>query len=151
MTKNEVIELGFFNSRRYLSNLYLSSIKYRGLVYPSVENAYQASKVCKTQEERELFTKYSPSEAKKLAKEMSIRESFDDHKTIIMYSLVLIKFSTHKDLLDKLLQTGDSVLVEYNYWGDNFWGKHFGSSQGQNRLGIILMHVREILGSSIYS
>ena len=50
---------------------------------------------------------------------------------------------TQEDLAEKLLATGDEELVEGNDWNDRIWGKVNG--QGENRLGIILMKVREEL------
>jgi predicted NAD-dependent protein-ADP-ribosyltransferase YbiA (DUF1768 family) len=36
---------GFFGNFRFLSNFHVCAIEYEGLIYPSTENAYQASKV----------------------------------------------------------------------------------------------------------
>ena len=53
------------------------------------------------------------------------------------------KFSQHDELRAMLLGTGDAVLIEHttkdNYWGDG------GDGSGKNRLGQILMSVREEL------
>ncbi|WP_242837734.1 NADAR domain-containing protein [Ruminococcus albus] len=48
-----------------------------------------------------------------------------------------------KTLQKKLLATGGEELVEGNDWNDRIWGKVNG--QGENRLGIIFMKVREEL------
>ena len=42
-----------------------------------------------------------------------------------------------------LIQTGDSVLIEGNTWGDRVWGVCNGV--GENRLGRILMKIRSEL------
>ena len=47
--------------------------------------------------------------------------------------------------LPQLLDTGDQELVEYNTWGDTYWGVCTRIRQGQNWLGKILMEVREEL------
>ena len=47
------------------------------------------------------------------------------------------------DRYAKLLATGDAQLEEGNTWGDRIWGVYQG--QGDNRLGKILMKVREEL------
>ena len=57
-----------------------------------------------------------------------------------------LKFTTHADLRDKLLATGDTPLEEGNTWGDRTWGVYQG--QGDNRLGKILMKVRDELRAS---
>ena len=41
-----------------------------------------------------------------------------------------------------LKATGDAVLVEGNWWRDDFWGVYEG--KGQNILGKILMIVRDL-------
>lgn len=52
-----------------------------------------------------------------------------------------LKFSQNPHLLEKLMSTGDRVIVEHtvnnSYWGDG------GDGSGKNRLGILLMEVRE--------
>jgi predicted NAD-dependent protein-ADP-ribosyltransferase YbiA (DUF1768 family) len=63
-----------------------------------------------------------------------------------MYSLVRGKFQW-PDLQKKLLDTGDAYLEEGNTWHDNTWGNckcdRCARYQGENRLGQILMQVRE--------
>jgi len=49
----------------------------------------------------------------------------------------------HKDLGDQLLATGDVELIEGNTWHDTEWGVCNGI--GKNKLGKILMRIREIL------
>lgn len=59
-----------------------------------------------------------------------------------MFNCVLAKFSQHEDLKKILLGTGDKYLNEHapdRYWGDGMNG------EGKNRLGIILMKVRDKL------
>ena len=53
------------------------------------------------------------------------------------------KFGQHPDLAARLLHSGDRLLVEHtrndSYWGDG------GDGAGKNRLGHLLMQVREEL------
>jgi hypothetical protein len=60
-----------------------------------------------------------------------------------MRKAVLRKFETHKDIREVLLSTGDELIVE-NSPIDYYWGCGKDGS-GKNRLGEILMEVREIL------
>lgn len=107
------------------------------------EHAYAAAK-CKTERDREFIRKCStPGEAKRLARQVPIREDWDDIRLGVMYELVKEKFSRHKDLRDKLLATGQFPLIEGNRWGDTFWGVCRGV--GENNLGKILMRVRDEL------
>ena len=60
-----------------------------------------------------------------------------------MYQIVKCKFEQNEDLKIKLLNTGNSELIEGNTWGDKIWGKVNGV--GQNNLGKILMRIRKEL------
>jgi len=58
-----------------------------------------------------------------------------------MRDAVFAKFSQHKALMQLLLSTGSSKIVEHtdndSYWGDG------GDGKGRNMLGIILMETRK--------
>ncbi len=56
---------------------------------------------------------------------------------------VLRKFETHAEIREVLLSTGDEEIAE-NSPSDYYWGCGKDGS-GKNRLGVILMEVREIL------
>ena len=60
-----------------------------------------------------------------------------------MYEICQEKFNQNTDIAQKLMNTGDAILIEGNYWGDTYWGKCNGV--GQNNLGKILMKFREEL------
>lgn len=134
----------FDGNFRFLSNFYATNITYNGLRFTSTEAAYQASK-CKFFEERELFTTLSPSQSKRLGKNVRIREDWNKIKLRVMYDLVNIKFKK-EPLRGKLLDTNDLYLIEGNTWGDNFWGCVRNDKdiwRGRNMLGNILMKVRD--------
>lgn len=57
-------DMRFRGAYGFLSNFYNCCIEYEGKVYSSVENAFQASKTL-SGDEREIFTKCTPIEAKK--------------------------------------------------------------------------------------
>ncbi len=46
-----------------------------------------------------------------------------------------------KELKQKLISTGNSILEEGNYWNDTFWG--ICKEKEENHLGKLLMKVRE--------
>jgi len=69
-------------------------------------------------------------------------------KDLVMYEVCHTKFTQHQDLKKILLGTGNEVLIEdTTSSGDAYWG--WGSSHvGQNKLGRILMALRnDILAS----
>ena len=129
----------------FLSNFHECSIIYDGLLFSSVEAAFQAAK-CKTNEERIPFVDMDPRQARAAGRRVALRPDWEERKLKIMHSLVLQKFTSNPELRDKLLATGDTKLLEGNRWHDNFWGNcdcpNCRDKPGLNYLGKILMRVR---------
>jgi len=136
-----------FSQHRWLSNFYPAPVTFEAYTYASVEHAYQAAKTL-DDGERELFrdAQTTASIAKKLGKKVTVRADWDMVRLGTMEDLVWQKFSTHPDLAEKLLSTGDAEIEEGNWWNDRFWGVCKGV--GENNLGKILMRVRLILAQS---
>ena len=145
---------GFFGPYSWLSNFHESPVYFEGLLYPSSECAYQASKF--NDEKRYLFQNISPNESKRLAKQgvngenqelhyslLYNEEQWDDAKYDIMASIVFDKFYRDAELRKMLLDTGDKYLEETNHWKDADWGVYCKTGMGKNYLGKILMKVRE--------
>ncbi len=74
-----------------------------------------------------------------------LRKDWEAVKNRIMHEAVLAKFTQHAELRATLLSSGNATIVEHTekdrYWGDGDDGS------GRNRLGQILMQVREELRS----
>lgn len=135
--------LEFQGEHRYLSNFYLCSFVWDGVVWPHAEAAYQAAK-SEHWIVRKSFLKLSPSEAKRKGKQILIRPDWDDVKLEVMAEIVYAKFTQNPDLLERLLAT-TGELVEGNAWKDRFWGVcPVGSKNGSNHLGRILMELRQL-------
>ena len=126
----------------FLSNFYEIPIRYAGIEFGSTEAAFQAMK-CKHFEERIRFENLNPSEAKRLGREIELREDWEEVKDQIMYDICKQKFSRNEDLKIKLIQTGQEPIIESNTWHDYYWGQCNG--KGLNKLGKILMQIREEL------
>lgn len=126
----------------YLSNFYNVKICYEGLIFENAEAAFQAQK---THDEnlKKRFCKLNPSEAKKLGRRVKLIPTWEAIKILVMYEVVLAKFSQNRSIMDKLISTGNVYLEEGNDWGDKFWGTVNG--EGRNELGKILMKVRDEL------
>lgn len=133
---------GFFNEYRFLSNFYEVPVQYNGLLFRSSEAAFQAQKCPERANE---FLNLSPDEAKRMGRKINIRSDWESVKDIVMYEIVLAKFSQNEALKKKLIDTGDAFLAEENWWGDKYWGTVNGV--GRNQLGKTLMKVRmELIG-----
>lgn len=143
MSEDDVFE--FKGKHRFLSNFWPAKVSYDGVEYPSVENAYVASKFEGTPPSQ--LQTCPPVQAKSLGKTASPTASWHDYKVRIMEDLVRQKFSLSSTMKKQLLQTYPGELIEGNSWGDTFWGKCKGI--GQNQLGKILMKVRaELMGEN---
>ena len=149
---SEISIKGFFgeNDYRFLSNFELCNVYYRGVLFPSSENAYQAAK--NDPKEWSKFQTCAPATSKNLWKDCISaykRKEWDEAKYDIMLEVVFNKFSQNPDLKKKLLNTKNKYLEETLHWHDNFWGNcvcdKCKNITGQNNLGTILMKVREVL------
>ena len=144
---------------RYMSNDAEYPMEVDGKKYPTVEHYYQAMKA-ETFEDKEVFDKIlvtkTPKAAKAKGKEVKnfIKEVWDSKREGIMEKGVRAKFTQHPELRKKLVETGDKQIGKAD--GRNtFWG--IGSSmtsdksktpskwRGQNKLGKILMELRDTL------
>jgi ribA/ribD-fused uncharacterized protein len=135
---------GFKGEYRWLSNFFPALITLDGVEYSSVENAYQAAKFYP--ELRKKFRFASPHAAKKLGKNKFGRiqdVEWNSIKLKVMYDLSWQKYTNHRDLKQRLLETGDAYIEETNTWGDTFWGVC--NDKGKNHLGKILMNIRSKL------
>ena len=131
----------FQGDYRWLSNFAPCKIFYEGLVYGSVENAYQAAKTL-DETERLRLSLMTSGEAKRYSRTLTVRSDWDDIKLIIMRDLSCIKYSK-EPYLSKLVSTGDSYIQEGNRWGDKFWGVCLKTGEGENNLGLLLMDIRD--------
>lgn len=132
---------------RVFSNFEPCTIRYGGLIYPSVEAAFQAQKTL-DENERLEFTRLTASQAKKKGRTLKLRDDWEDVKVQVMYDLCLEKFRYESELKDLLLETGDEEIVENTTaWHDNIWGNcdclKCSGIIGQNLLGKVLMRVRD--------
>lgn len=130
----------------FLSSYYICNINYKGINYSTAEAAFQSMKT-KNIKERKEFIYLTPKEARKKGREVSLREDWEQIKEDVMYNICLCKFNQNQDLADKLIMTGNTYLQQESSWNDKEWGTV--NDQGENKLGKILMRVREELNKDI--
>lgn len=129
----------FTGKYKFLSNFYLIPIEYEGVIYRSVEHAFQAAKTLDSKQ-RNIFRQCTtPADAKYCGRLIKLREDWENVKDDIMYELVKQKFN-NIELKDKLVATGNNLIIEGNNHGDCYWGVC--NNVGENHLGKILMRVR---------
>jgi len=139
----------FVDEEFFLSNFYIHTITYKGKEYKTVEHAFQASKAKNESEHEWIRNMDTPGKAKKNASDpnkLHLRKDWEEIKDDLMLELIRIKFSD-PELSDKLTNTKNYLLVEGNYWHDNYWGDCIclkcKDIEGQNKLGKLLMKVRQ--------
>lgn len=132
----------FKNQYFFLSNFYEYPMYYNKLVFCNAEAAFQAQKVI-NEKDQYKFINLNASQAKKLGKTVQLRKDWEEIKDNVMYEIVKRKFTINKELQQKLLETKEKKLVEGNWWHDTYWGVDSKTGIGQNKLGKILMKVRE--------
>ena len=131
----------FKNENRWLSNMWHCKIWYGGHFYGSVEHAYVAAKTLDVGERHKIRYIREPHTAKKYGRSLILRDNWNILKLGYMEAFLIQKFDPDTKLGQKLIDTGDVLLVEGNYWNDTFWGVCRG--KGENNLGKLLMKIRD--------
>lgn len=127
------------------SNFTLYSVNIDGKTWKTTEHYFQAQKFEDKTYREKIANANSPMLAATLGRDrkQKLRRDWESVKDNVMRKAVLAKFSQHDDLTQLLLSTGDAKIVEHtdndNYWGDG------GNGKGKNKLGQILMSVRNEL------
>jgi ribA/ribD-fused uncharacterized protein len=146
MTQKQVIQ--FYGTRSEygcFSNFAPYPIRLKGKTWPTTEHYFQAQKFPGTEHVEAIRQARSPAKAKSMghSRKFKLRRDWESVKDAIMREAVLAKFTQHEDIRAILLATDDAEIVEHtandDYWGDG------GDGHGKNKLGRILMSVREQL------
>ncbi len=155
------------------SNFHPAPINIGGVTWPTSEHYFQAQKFtgspvddqsARAVRQRVVYdtmsTLKTPRESFEMAKTYvgDQRPDWEQMKELFMLHGVRAKFTTHRGLQQKLIDTGNARLVEATendvYWGVNnsrdrkpvaSRGKWYAYGQGMDRLGVILEHVRSEL------
>ena len=130
----------FENEYSFLSNFFEFDVTYNGITFKNNEAAFQAQKCPSRINE---FVNLPPNKAKRLGRKVELRSDWDQVKDQIMYEICKCKFTQHPILKFMLINTYGHTLIEGNWWNDTYWGVCKGV--GQNKLGKILMRIREEL------
>ena len=139
-----------FERKYYFLSNFFNSYIYDGLgvEYPTVEHYFQAAKALDLDTRLKIAAAPTPGEAKSLGRHVNLRPDWNIIKSDVMRFALRVKFS-QPSLRDKLLATGDAWLEEGNTWHDNIWGnckcEKCKNIVGENRLGRLLMEIREDL------
>jgi N-glycosidase YbiA len=127
------------------SNFSRHPVRLDGQEWPTSEHYFQAQKFAGTDHAEDVRRAETPMRAAEIGRDRKrpFRSDWDAVKESVMLDALRAKFTQHDDLKAILLGTGDAELVEHTandrYWGDG------GDGSGKNRLGVLLMQVRDEL------
>lgn len=116
-------------------------------VFPSVEHYYQAMKFYANDERfNNILNLENADDARLITKtpeyKINRRKNFDENKFDIMEKGLYAKFAQNPDVAEMLKQTGDAILIKSC---PVCYKCGFGMGSGTNRIGNILMKIREEL------
>lgn len=133
-----------------LSNFAPVTIYYKGLNFPTVEHAFVASK-SKDQIFRfhiSQIPEHQAGKAKRRGRHTIIRQDWEIVKLPNMKRFLIQKFAYDK-YKELLISTDGAVIIEGNYWHDNYWGDcqcpKCKNIIGKNHLGNLIMAIRSNL------
>ena len=128
------------------TNFYPASVVIDGQCWPSTEHYFQAQKFVGTPYLEMIRGFSSAREAFQLSRDPTVslwrRSDWDTVKDDIMLKALRCKFAQHSDLRKMLWKTGDKELIEHTT-NDSYWADGGGHGKGQNKLGKLLMKVRD--------
>ena len=142
----------------YLSNMYMTDIKYEGETYKSAEHLYTAE-FARHHDKLDLIPTILQAEdgyaAKRVIRHLKANDTWDAAKFKVMRKVVTLKFDQNDSIRDKLLSTTGYLYeatkdVEFGCGLTLGQSKEIkqGSLKGKNMLGIILCEYRnDILGT----
>lgn len=145
MDNDTILFYAVSNQYGEFSNFAHYPIKLKGKVWQTSEHYFQAHKFEGTAYKDKIRKAPNPMKAAEMGRtrKVKIRPNWDSIKDNVMYEAVKAKFLQYPELQKLLLDTKEATIIEHtendDYWGDG------GNGKGKNKLGKILMKVREEL------
>jgi len=128
------------------SNFYnVSPIFIDGEYYETNEHYYQSEKTNDPAIRQKIIAAPTPGRARELGEILPIDSNFYANRDQVMLKALKAKFIQHPSIGDILKSTGNSRLF-YHTVNDSYFGDG-GDGSGQNKLGKLLMQVRQELNS----
>ena len=117
-------------------------------IWPTSEHYFQAQKFLIPEIQEKIRQIASPMDAalEGRNRQNPLRPDWEEVKDEVMLQALRMKFSQNPEIAKGLVATGDAILIEHtrndDYWADG------GDGSGKNKLGLLLMQVREELKNS---
>jgi predicted NAD-dependent protein-ADP-ribosyltransferase YbiA (DUF1768 family) len=135
--------------RNWFSNMlpFDTALVYQGISYSSTENFYQSMKMPKDRLDlRKKIAAMTPQKSKTAIRDIDNypwSEDWNKEKSLkVMEFALRHKFQKGTEWRRKLDLT-NWELIEWNNWGDKFFGKCIKTGEGENNLGKLLMKIRD--------
>lgn len=133
----------------YFSPYTAHTIEIDGLIYPTVEHAYQCQRYTDKKIIEEIRTASSPVKAWATSakyKHVQIPEfKKDEHKLAVMLKIMRLKAEQHEDVRKALIDSGEMQIVKHITTGppgDGFWDDGE-DGKGLNHTGRMWMQIRD--------
>ena len=116
-----------------------------GKFWPSVEHYFQAMKFEDPAQQEAVRLAKHPAKARRLGRSRfrKLRKNWSKLRRVFMTRALYTKCRAHPEVAERLLSTGDTMLVENSQY-DYFWGCGR-DRRGHNTYGLVLMDVRSKL------
>jgi len=126
------------------SNFAAAPFELDGEFWPDTEHYYMAQKN-PDDAEYQAAIRAAPTafQAKKLGRQVELRDGWDEMKRDVMFRAVQAKFEQNPALRDRLLSTGERPIHENRM--DPWWGGGPNYPNGFDWLGQVIMDVRDLL------
>lgn len=120
---NEVNKLmggpAYIDGKEYdeFDNFYKAPFEHGGVVYPTVEHGFQAQKN-DSKEYREALLNVNAYEAWGLGQKIKLVDHWEDIKYSVMVEMMSLKFCTHRNLAEMLVETNGPIKFKGStqYW-----------------------------------
>ncbi|MDQ5953206.1 MAG: N-glycosidase YbiA, partial [Patescibacteria group bacterium] len=131
----------------YFSPYTSHAIKIDGVLYPTVEHAYQCLRYEDPNIIKEILSATSPMKAWEVSSKYKHlqKPDFKPHKREIMKKLMKAKADQHDEVKKALIDSGDIQIVKHITTyppGDGYWDDGE-NGEGLNEMGKIWMEIRE--------
>lgn len=135
----------------YFSPYTAHALKINGVVFPTIEHAYQCQRYTDPKIIEEIRSAHSPVLAWEISskyKHVQIPQfKSEEYKLKIMKMLMKLKAEQHKDVRQALIDSGDLKIIKHIVTyppGDGFWDDGEDGT-GLNHMGRMWMEIREEL------
>jgi ribA/ribD-fused uncharacterized protein len=134
------VMFGNADERQWLSPVSPHPVVIDGVSHPTVMHAYWARSTTDAGLAARIRQADRVHDARRLGEDAPRREDWPIVRLAVMTDLFRAKFAQHPDLADRLLATGDAVLVCFTGIGTRYWERY--GEHGHNWVGRLLELIR---------